>query len=443
MGEAKITSSLLPQRIKREKMWKEKTKWFAATAALFCLGTAVPLGSWVLHDRLYAANEDDRQQAAKVQSEASKLDSDWNAIETAGSAERAQIANLLQMADYRDLQRGIIADINHALPKPQPPVLDGLKKVDPKLIKQVPRNKRELLLIDSISMKYEPDVSRYLSGDLKAVSAQGATDTAAGGGGMRSQDGPGGWGGGGGGTAAQGSGETFTDPGAAGAGQQETQPQPTEQPTEGGQAGTPVRGYIVTVRGTSPHESALEELVTNKFVPALNAVKVNEKQPHRTYEFRKASGVGVQLRDDANRLSQMKTEFEATKRAREWGQRQGTPGGPGAPAGTPPPVPGAGGNDAGLGGGREQAPPPPPTGGAGAGEPQPGGAPGAGDAALADPTAPPEPAFLDPLLQEDVRNDWDYTVTFVVILDPPDYVPGSEPAAPAQGAPAAPAADAR
>ena len=32
MGDAKITSSLLPASIRREKMWSDKTPWFAATA---------------------------------------------------------------------------------------------------------------------------------------------------------------------------------------------------------------------------------------------------------------------------------------------------------------------------------------------------------------------------------------------------------------------------
>ena len=436
MGEAKITSSLLPQRIRREKMWKEKTKWFAATAALFCLGTAIPVGSYVLHDRLYAANEDDRQLASRTQTEAAGLDQKWSEIETAGSTERAQIANLLQMADYRDLQRGILAEINRALPKPQPPVLEGMRKVDPKLVKQVPRSKRELLLIDSISMKYEPNVASYLTGDLKPVAGPG-NETGSYGSGMRGQqDGPGsGWGGGP--PPPSGAGDTFTDPGATGAtGGQEAVPPPTDQPQDGATPGAPMRGYVVTIRGSSPHENALEELVSGKFVPALNNVKVNEKQPKRPYEFRKAQGLGVQLRDDANRLAKMKQDYEAAKRAREWGQRPGAGGAP-----SPPPAPGAG-NEAGMGGPREQAPPPGLTPGALEGQPN-GGAGGApGDAALADPAAPPDPAFLDPTLQEDIRSDWDYTVTFVVVLDPPEYVPGAEPAAPTE-TPAAPAASAR
>src|SRR4051794_15204401 len=50
LGGAKIESSLLPQSIKSAKAWREKTKWFAAAAALFCVGTGIAYGSLYLHD---------------------------------------------------------------------------------------------------------------------------------------------------------------------------------------------------------------------------------------------------------------------------------------------------------------------------------------------------------------------------------------------------------
>src|SRR5579864_6239422 len=40
LGLGKINSSLLPMRIRREKMWREKTRWFSAAAAVF---VAAPL----------------------------------------------------------------------------------------------------------------------------------------------------------------------------------------------------------------------------------------------------------------------------------------------------------------------------------------------------------------------------------------------------------------
>src|SRR4051812_36160743 len=41
MADRRVRSSLPPAAIRREKMWKEKTKWFGAAAALFVLGTGL------------------------------------------------------------------------------------------------------------------------------------------------------------------------------------------------------------------------------------------------------------------------------------------------------------------------------------------------------------------------------------------------------------------
>ncbi len=60
----------------------------------------------------------------------------------------------------------------------------------------------------------------------------------------------------------------------------------------------------------------------------------------------------------------------------------------------------------------------------------------------ADELQGPDPAFLDRMLGEDIRNDYEFTVSFVVLLDPPAFTPGAEPAAPAE-TPAQPAASAR
>ena len=63
MVQGKIGSSLLPERIRRDKMWAEKTKWFVAAAALFIVGAAVPYG------RIYFENSQfkDTEHAGLVQ----------------------------------------------------------------------------------------------------------------------------------------------------------------------------------------------------------------------------------------------------------------------------------------------------------------------------------------------------------------------------------------
>ena len=50
MGQGKIESSLLPQEIRKAKIWQEKTKWFAAAAAVFLLGAGVPFGMYYFHN---------------------------------------------------------------------------------------------------------------------------------------------------------------------------------------------------------------------------------------------------------------------------------------------------------------------------------------------------------------------------------------------------------
>jgi len=52
------------------------------------------------------------------------------------------------------------------------------------------------------------------------------------------------------------------------------------------------------------------------------------------------------------------------------------------------------------------------------------------------PGGPDDPTpYLDRVLQEDVRNDWEVTLCFFVLLDPPAF----DPAAAAAAAPGAPA----
>src|SRR4051812_23609122 len=50
MGDAKVTSSLLPAKIRRAKMWQEKTKWVAAAAALFVLGAGLAATKYLVYD---------------------------------------------------------------------------------------------------------------------------------------------------------------------------------------------------------------------------------------------------------------------------------------------------------------------------------------------------------------------------------------------------------
>lgn len=413
MGDAKITSSLLPQRIRREKMWKEKTKWFAATAALFALGTAIPLGAYVLQDRLFAAQADEQQRAATVLSQAQTLDQGWQEIESFGSTERAMIANLQSMVAYRDLQRNLLMALDGALPAAQPPVLEGLRKIGRdteagvRLIKQVPRNQRKLIVVESVQMQYLPDVTGALTGDLRNISGQPGESQPY----VPPPQRP--YGG-----ATEGG---FMDPGQfeggrgpmppmppMGGGMEDAGYQPDAGHADGG-IGEAQRGYVVTIRCMSPNAAALDELIPNVFIPALNRIGPTAENPHQQFAVKRATMTGgMQLNQDPTRLAEIKQAFDLAKRMREFGQR-GAGGQP--PPGIPRPGQGPGGFRSPEEGG--WMPPP-----GGAPDMQPGMVP-------EDDQNGPDPAFLDRLLGEDIRDDWEFTISFVVVLDPV-FTPGAE-----------------
>lgn len=394
MGDAKITSSLLPGAIRREKMWKEKTKWFAAAAALFVVGTGIPLTSYFIHNMRYESNAEIRGRIDQTKSKAENLDQQWSSIETAGSAERQLMANIRSMIGYRDLQRNMLLDLDKSLPQPQAPVKEGLLKGDASLIKQIPRDKREMVVVESVGMKYFTDMAPILSGDLKNMNELGVAvqrNDAMEEGGIPQ--------------GSRGSAEVFGE-----------QPPPAE--AAAAQPGQ--RGYLVALKCTSPHENAME-MVEKKLIPALLSVKPTEQQPTREFAFAKAAyTVSQQIKTDAARMAKMKQDYDAAARAKATGQSVI----PGGQQQQPYPGMGEGGPPSDLPGGMGR----PPYGGTEGGYPQ-----------EFQPGAPPNPEedpspYLDRLTKEDTRDDWAFTVLVAVTLDPPPPQPAdpAAAAAPAQ-----------
>jgi hypothetical protein len=146
MGEGKIASSLLPLQIRRERMWREKTKWFAAAAALVVLGTGVAVGRYYYDRMQYAAAEPQRNEIKRELVTAQGLASQWQEVEQAGDPEKKNIGSLQALTKFREVWPRIVADVDKALP--------DLNPAD----KATPRSKRPIVELEAMDAAYYEDL---------------------------------------------------------------------------------------------------------------------------------------------------------------------------------------------------------------------------------------------------------------------------------------------
>jgi type IV pilus assembly protein PilM len=159
MGDAKITSSLLPESIRRQKMWSDKTPWFAATAAACLVGSGVALGSYFLQNLQYDQNKSVRDHITEVLTLGTHLDQQWsNDVEQQGAGDRQRIANVESMLWFRDLWPGLMSDIQSCLPTPSNPLL--LSGDWGKIKAATKRSDRDMIMIDSITSVFDTDLSK-------------------------------------------------------------------------------------------------------------------------------------------------------------------------------------------------------------------------------------------------------------------------------------------
>jgi type IV pilus assembly protein PilM len=143
MGDAKVNSSLLPMRIRREKMWRDKTKWFAATAATFVAGSALAVSGYFLQDLQYSHAQEQRSHIDNLITTAKADAATWlSSVETAGQSDRNQISNLRGMIGGRALWTRVLGDIFSAFPP-------------------VTAIARPTIVLDSMTSEYKADLTAF------------------------------------------------------------------------------------------------------------------------------------------------------------------------------------------------------------------------------------------------------------------------------------------
>jgi len=391
MGQGKVTSSLLPEQIRREKMWKEKTKWFAATAALFLLGAAVPYGKYYFDRWQFDQNAPIHQTVQNTISQATALDNDWSSnVENAGGPDRTRITNVRTITSGRDTWSKLYTAIMGCLPQSAADAPAEVKSIDPVELKKVPRGDRKMIIVDKMTCQYsadltaalaDPSFARFANENVPVVTdSSGSTGMDMS---MMNPDNPGM---GGPGMFGQGGGDNT---GMGGGPVGPTVPIAPANPN--GQ-----RGFLITIRCTTPNKDGYL-LVDQTLVKNLLALKPDAAMPDRPFEVKKAVIANkIKVRDDTTRMSKMLSDYQ-TKLARD--QAAAAAAATAAAAANP--------NAANAGGMNPNFSPSPVS---------------------INPNQPPEQAYHDPVLDEDVRDDTECTVVFAIVLDPPALV--TTPAAP-------------
>jgi hypothetical protein len=168
MNQAKINSNLLPQHIRREKMWRDKTKWFGAAAAMFVLGAGLGIGSYYWQSIAFAAAQPIRQKDDQLIKDATDLGTKWSQdVEGSGGGPRGQINNIRGMTSSRGMWATLLPDIlNTAGPFTDPkagPIDQQIKQ-----IMSLPRTQRKIVQIEKVTNQYlqHDDLIRAASGFL-------------------------------------------------------------------------------------------------------------------------------------------------------------------------------------------------------------------------------------------------------------------------------------
>lgn len=247
MGLEAVNANLLPRHITRQRLWKAKQPWFAATAALMILSAGVAgLRLWVDEKAYEAKYTSTVKTISDVEHKARQLVNEWQSVE-GGSDPRQEIENLRRILDFRDIWPCFLLDLDMAALAldPQPPLLDS----DYDAIRAISRSERRRVYIDSITAEYQFIVDDAAT--AKAAIPKGAE------------------------------GLTFEE--VFGVRRPKEKNEPTrDQPAAAAVIGRAPPTFIITLKGTTPYSEGLK-LIGDRYIKWLkdNAEREDHPRPYR------------------------------------------------------------------------------------------------------------------------------------------------------------------
>lgn len=125
LGLAPIDANLVPVSVVREGMWKRKTAWFAAAAALSVVGAGVAVvGAMTTGSGVPAAKQATQRKVSEVKRESDRLKQSWTEV-SSGAKLGHSVANLISLTEHRAVAGRLLQDVSEILASanPQPELL--------------------------------------------------------------------------------------------------------------------------------------------------------------------------------------------------------------------------------------------------------------------------------------------------------------------------------
>ncbi|MFW5652406.1 MAG: type IV pilus assembly protein PilM [Planctomycetota bacterium] len=147
---SEVSINLVPTEIVRDRMWKQKIKWFGAAAAVVAIGSVFSLARPMMDQKYVNQNPAIQNAIMRPISEAEKLKREFDDVAQATSIDdRAR--NIQNMLIYRDFWPVVLADVADMLAStnPQPALTAG----DIDAINEIPPTERRML--ELVSLEHE------------------------------------------------------------------------------------------------------------------------------------------------------------------------------------------------------------------------------------------------------------------------------------------------
>ena len=294
MGEAKIESSLLPQAIKRAKMWREKTKWFAAAAAIFVVGTVAAFGRQHYDDAQFHSPDNfnvNVKPSDNALGDAIKANKQWADLQGAGHDDEQRCANYASLAFYHDVWPLLLIDLNDAAQLGMASTTNSAEIVKTK------RAERKEMTLTGLSCRYVHNIDPYIFPKMSEEELR---------------------------TAAAG---------------ELPKTMETPPPKKGAPPPpTPKRGYLLTVNCTTPNTAT--DFIEKTFLATLRQMteQAAQKDPTKRPYFVGNSAIALRQQFQADRLMSTKLNMRSSSRLLKW--EAANPAAPGETPVAPSALPG-------------------------------------------------------------------------------------------------------